>query len=102
MTPAVQLKPGVPVPFGMIVHVGGPMAPREPWPGELTILNVRLGPSMSIPLNLIKTAVSSAVATDWLTAIGASFTGVTVMETVAGLLSRLPSLALKVKLSEPL
>ena len=98
----MQFEPGVPVPFGVIVHDGGPMMPREPWPGELTILNVRLELSMSIPLNLTKTAVSSAVVPDWLTARGASFTGVTVMETVAGLLSRVPSLALKVKLSGPL
>ena len=47
-------------------------------------------------------AVSSWVESDWLSATGASFTGVTVMLTVAGALLSSPSLAMKVNESEPL
>ena len=45
---------------------------------------------------------SSSVVAEPSAATGASLTGVTVIETVATLLSADPSLALKVKLSAPL
>ena len=49
------------------------------------------------------TLPSSATVADWATAVGASFTGVTVIETVAATVeSTVPSFTLKVKLSEPL
>ena len=47
-------------------------------------------------------AVSSVALTLPAPATGASLTGVTVIETVAGLESASPSLAVKVKLSDPL
>jgi len=46
--------------------------------------------------------MSSVTGTIWLLATGASFTALTVIDTVAMLESRLPSFALKVKLSGPL
>ena len=57
---------------------------------------------MSEPVSVIATAVSSGVVTAWSVAVGASFTGVTVIDTVATFESAVPSFALKVKLSGPL
>ena len=57
---------------------------------------------MSLPVNVIGNAVSSSVDTFWLSAVGASFTGSTVMDTVAVLLSSVPSFTLNVKESAPL
>ena len=45
---------------------------------------------------------SSVTVTDWVVAVGTSLTGVTVMDTVAGAEVRLPSAAVKVRLSGPL
>ena len=50
----------------------------------------------------MSTEVSSGVVTLWSSATGASLTALTVIETVAVLLSIVPSFALKVKLSAPL
>ncbi len=47
-------------------------------------------------------SVSSLVETLCAVATGASFTGVTLIDTIAGVESRLPSFALNVKLSAPL
>ena len=47
-------------------------------------------------------AMFLSVVTDWAMATGASFTGVTVMKTVAGAEFEMPSLARNVKLSLPL
>ena len=57
---------------------------------------------MSLERTSTVTGVSSSVVAESSTASGASFTGPTVMPTVASLESAVPSLALKVKLSEPL
>ena len=56
---------------------------------------------MSLPLTTMFVATSSGVVTDWLFAVGVSFTGVTVIATVP-VASRLPSLTVNVKLSGPL
>ena len=45
--------------------------------------------------------VSSVTSTDWEFAIGASFNAVTLIETVAGAESAVPSFTVKVKLSLP-
>ena len=58
--------------------------------------------SMSVATSVICLAVSSLVETLLFCATGASFTGVTVMLTVATLLSSVPSFVLNVKLSGPL
>ena len=85
----------MPVPLLTVVHDMDPLlALSEPWLGPLTTANVRPVLSMSLPLKVISTAVSSAVLTDWLAATGGSLTAVTVIVTVATLLSFLPSLAL--------
>ena len=59
-------------------------------------------PSTSLPESVIATAVSSLVATDCGLAVGVSLTGVTVIETVAGSLSTVPSFTLNVNESVPL
>ncbi len=61
-----------------------------------------MSPSISLPVSWIALETSSCVDTDWLFATGASFTGDTVIETVAVFESSDPSFALKVKLSGPL
>jgi hypothetical protein len=66
------------------------------------MLNVKPVLSMSEPVSVIAFGVSSFVETLWPAAVGASFTAVTVIETVAVFESRAPSLARNVKLSEPL
>ena len=57
---------------------------------------------MSEPCSAIALAVSSGVSTDWLPATGGSFSGVTAMETVAVLESRVPSFTVKTNESGPL
>ena len=57
---------------------------------------------MSAPVSVIATGVSSGVVTAWSLATGASFTGVTVIDTVAAFESAVPSFTLKVKVSGPL
>ena len=59
-------------------------------------------PSASVACSVIPTAVSSSVVALPSSATGASFTGVTVIVTVAVFESAVPSFALKVKLSGPL
>ena len=66
------------------------------------MLYVSALPSTSLPVRVMGSAVSSAVETDCALAVGGSFTGVTVNETVAGAESTWPSFTLKVKLSGPL
>jgi hypothetical protein len=67
------------------------------------MLNVKLALSMSAPANVMSFAVSSFVVTLWPLAVGASFTAVTVIDTVAAVESTgPPSVTLNVKLSDPL
>ena len=61
-----------------------------------------VSPSMSAPVMVIVTGVSSGVVTAWSLAVGASFSGATVIDTVATFESAVPSFALKVKASGPL
>ena len=61
---------------------------RLPLAGSVTISNVRISAvSTSVPVRVISSGVSSAVLSDCGSATGGSLTGVTVIETVAGLLS---------------
>ena len=72
---------------------------RHPAP----IIDLTLFESRNLTLfNVMAFAVSSDVVTLWLLATGASFTGVTVMSTVARALFVVPSFTRKVKLSVPL
>ncbi len=73
--------------------VGG-VPVRLPFVGWLSIPKVRSSPSTSEPASVISFGVFSSVETDWAVAIGASLTGSTVMATVAGAESWVPSLAL--------
>src|SRR5262245_33673938 len=75
---------------------------RVPLFGPLTTAKARLTLSTSFALSVTSTDVSSLVPADALFATGGSFTGATVMETVAILESRPPSFILNVKLSAPL
>ena len=63
---------------------------------------VRSLPSVSVALRVISLEVSSEVVTLISSLTGASFTAVMVMDTVAVLLSSVPSLALYVNESLPL
>ena len=65
------------------------------------MMKARVSPSTSAPVMPIVTAVSSGVVTAWSAAVGASFTGATVIDTVATFEAAWPSLAWKVKRSEP-
>ena len=69
-----------------------------------TDVTVSVSPSTSVSFARTFTSVklSSATVAVSLTALGGSFTGVTVSETVATFESRVPSFALKVKESGPL
>ena len=66
------------------------------------MLKVKAALSMSAATSVMLLDVSSFVVIAASTTAGASFTAVTVIETVATLESRLPSFALYVKLSGPL
>ena len=57
--------------------------------------------STSVAVSVIAFGVLRRTPTFWALATGASFTGVTVMDTVPGALVSEPSLTLNVKLSEP-
>ncbi len=70
--------------------------------GGATIENIIGSPSGSLPVNVIALAVSSGVDTDCGFAVGASFTGVTVIDTTAVLPNSVPSQIRKLKLSGPL
>src|SRR5262249_34828591 len=97
----VYVTGAVQVPFG--AQVMGPLVGlTTPWLGPLTTVKVKLGLSMSLAVSVMVTGVSSLVVTATLLAVGGSFTGFTVMLTVAVLLAAIPSLALNVKLSGPL
>ena len=63
--------------------------------------NVRESPSVSDPVRVKERGVSSAAVTDWASPTGASLIDVTVIDTVAGAESRVPSFAVNVKLSAP-
>ena len=76
-----------------------PVSP--PFVGAATMAKVSAPPSTSEPASPRFVAVSSFNVTARAFATGASFTARTVIETVAGALSAAPSLAWKVKLSEP-
>ena len=67
----------------------------------VTLKVVSMSPSMSLPVRVIDTAVSSSVAMDWALATGASLTGLTVTETVAAADWSEASLTVKLKLSMP-
>ena len=69
---------------------------------SLTILKVTSSPSVSLAVILISTAVSSSVDAVSSSVVGASLTAAMVIVTVEVLLSPVPSLALKVKVSVPL
>jgi hypothetical protein len=97
VTLAVQLEPN---PLG--VQLGAPTVPNVPCKGAVPSANVTDALSMSVPVNVISNAVSSAGVALCALATGASFTAVIVRLTVATLESELPSLALNVKLSAPL
>ncbi len=73
-----------------------------PCVGPATLLYVSVSPSTSVAVTLPVTGVSSFVLLLESLATGASFTAVTVSVTVFVAESAVPSLALKVKLSEPL
>ncbi|MOA10670.1 hypothetical protein D3C78_1305700 [compost metagenome] len=66
----------------------------EPLVGLVPLVKVNVSPSASVAVTVPFTATSSLVVLASLLAIGASLTGLTVMVTVATLLSELPSLAL--------
>ena len=70
--------------------------------GCVTTVNVSGSDSGSLPVSVIGRAVSSAVETDCAVAVGASLPGFTVMEIVAAALVSDASLAVNVKLSDPL
>ena len=92
-----------PLPAG--TQVAGGIALRLPPVGPSTTLKVSAGAavSTSVALSVMTLAVSSGVVIPGLSAAtGGSFTAVTVMVTVAGTLSDVPSLTLNVKLSGPL
>jgi hypothetical protein len=97
VTLAVQF---VPSPLG--VQLVPVIAPNVPLVGFVTILNVNAALSMSAPANVIGKAVFFAVDKDCPLAVGASFTAVIVIDTIAAAEVRLPSLVVNVKLSGPL
>jgi hypothetical protein len=97
VTLAVQLEPN---PLG--VQLGVPIAPSVPCVGAVTTAKVKAPLSMSVPDSVITAAVSSAVVTLCALDTGTSLTAVTVIETVAAVEVRLPSLTVNVKLSAPL
>ncbi|OMP77580.1 hypothetical protein BW716_19055 [[Flexibacter] sp. ATCC 35208] len=73
-----------------------------PFVGFEPLLYVSASPSASVPMTLPLYGVSSGVVTIWLKAVGASFTGVTVMLIVIITVPPLPSLISIVKLSAPM
>ena len=83
-----------------------PEIETEPLTGLLTLSTVKSSPSMSpslarrVDFSIVRVSSSSTEAVSSV-AVGLSLIGSTVIETVAVLLSTLPSLALKVKESEP-
>ena len=60
-----------------------------------------MSPSISAAPRTIGVGVSSVTSTDWELATGVSFKGVTVIETIAGAESVVPSFTVNVKLSLP-
>ena len=64
---------------------------NRPCDGPLTSITVSEGPSTSLTTTWPETGVSSGVVMNEFCATGASFTAFTVTVTVAGALSRLPS-----------
>src|SRR5947209_1070541 len=77
------------------------MEPSAPGDGDVPIANVTLVLSMSDAVRVIVTGVSSLVVTACASATGASFVGLTAIETVASAESSAPSSTRKVKLSLP-
>jgi hypothetical protein len=73
-----------------------------PCAGWVTIAYVSSVPSASLPDSVIVAGASSSVVTVWSAATGASFTALTVIETVATFESAVPSRAVNEKLSSPL
>src|ERR1043166_9659701 len=98
LSPPLKLVAGVKViaPVFVLKPLNVPLV------GPVTMAKVSGSLSTSLPVRVIALGVSSAVVTLWLFATGASFTGVTVMATVATALLVWPSLTRKVKLSPPL
>ena len=101
VTEAVQLEP-VPANVTTVVHVVPVIDPTVPFAGLVTTLKVNAALSMSAPDNVIGNAVFFAVETDVPVAVGASLTGVIVIETVTTAEVNAPSLVENVKLSGPL
>jgi hypothetical protein len=97
VTLAVQLEPR---PLG--VQLVPVIVPTVPFVGLAAILKVNAALSISDAARVTATAVFFAVETVWPFAVGASFTAVIVIDTVATAEVRLPSLVEKVKLSGPL
>ena len=79
-----------------------PEPERTPWAGPLTIAYVSGSPSTSVAGRPTIASESSARSAELSVATGGSFTGSTVIETVATFDSLTPSLARNVKLSGPL
>ena len=73
-----------------------------PCVGSVTMVKFVTGPSTSEPVSTMGNEESSGVVTLWLFARGRSFTGVTVMLTVAMLDVSEPSLTVNVNESGPL
>ena len=76
-----------------------PLSVSVPSDGKLATIYVMVSPSASVPANVMVFASSSVASTVWAVAVGASFTAVMLIVTVAASLSELPSLTLNVKLS---
>ena len=78
------------------------MTATVPLPAVVTAVKERVSPSASVSLAITSVLVieaSSATVKVLATATGASFSPVIVIETVAAVLSTVPSFTLKVKLS---
>src|SRR5690606_425567 len=89
---ARNVNESVPLTPGAGVYTSWGAEPlRLPRVGGVTMLKVRGSPSTSAPLRAMPTGWSWSVVTEAPAAVGASFTGVTVMETVAAPDSALPS-----------
>ena len=90
--------------FGVYVTVPSLLLVTTPFAGCVTAVTESESPSISESLRStsVVTSVSSAVESTSSTATGASLSSLTVIKTVAVLLSTVPSFALKVKISAPL
>ena len=72
-----------------------------PLAGGVATAYVKVAPSTSVPAKVRLVEPSSATVTVWAVATGASFTALTVIETVAAAEPTVPSFTVNVKLSLP-